>query len=60
MPRLTGTPISMAMKDVTQRAVDRRGSAPNFSVTGFQLCEVKKPKPKARQRRQRADEQETA
>ena len=25
------------------------GSAPNFSVTGFQLSEVKKPKPKARQ-----------
>ena len=46
MPRPTGTAIAMAMTEVT--TVPKIGaSAPNFSVTGFQIWVVKKPRPKA-------------
>ena len=44
MPKLTGTPISNAMKDVT--SVPTIGtSAPNFSVTGFHSALTRNPKP---------------
>ena len=45
MPKLTGTPITSAMVEVT--SVPTIGtSAPNFSVTGFHSESTRKPKPK--------------
>ena len=46
MPKLTGIPMSRAMREVT--SVPTMGtSAPNFSVTGFQSELVRNPRPKA-------------
>ena len=44
MPKLTGTPISRAMNEVT-RVPTIGTSAPNFSVTGFQSESIRNPKP---------------
>ena len=45
MPKLTGTPITSAMVEVT--SVPTIGTrAPNFSVTGFHSESTRKPKPK--------------
>src|SRR5882672_2433536 len=47
IPKLTGTPIKSAMKEVT-RVPTMGTSAPNCSVTGFQSGLVTKPGPNAR------------
>ena len=47
MPKLTGTPISRAISEVT--SVPTIGtSAPNCSVTGFHAESIKNPKPNFR------------